>query len=123
MSENIDYLYCREITEDSRAELLAEKEAEWFSFFEKRMKELGIAKPGITIIWNQLNCVENFIPLVKTLETLSIGTTEEIAKKLAGWYYVTGELQWIKFHSENEYLKAIQNHIESHLEKEVANNG
>tara|TARA_R100000773_G_C4220176_1_gene118799 strand:- start:520 stop:837 length:318 start_codon:yes stop_codon:yes gene_type:complete len=91
MSENIDYLFAREITDDARADILAEKEAEWFGVFKKRMLELGVAKPGIMIIWNKLNCVENFIPLVKTLEILTTGTTEEIASELTGWYYVTGE--------------------------------
>tara|TARA_R100001086_G_scaffold249966_1_gene192106 strand:- start:3153 stop:3620 length:468 start_codon:yes stop_codon:yes gene_type:complete len=83
MSENIDYLYAREITEDYRAELLAEKEAEWFAVFEKRMKELGINKPTMLVIWNQLNNVKHFDRLIKTLETLSTGTTEEIANELS----------------------------------------
>ena len=83
MSENIDYLFAREITTDARADMLAEKEAEWFGVFEKRMLELGINKPTMLIIWNQLNNVKNFDRLIKTLEVLSTGTNEEIANELS----------------------------------------
>ena len=124
MSENIDYLYAREFTEDYRAELLAEKEAEWFAVFEKRMKELGINKPTMLVIWNQLNNVKNFDRLIKTLEVLSTGTTEEIANELSiymAMHFAPSGNKSVIGALKHNYGVAIRRSIESHVRMRYKN--